>query len=374
MTPGPDLGDAAGLAAADRSQMLPAVASSAAQVRQAVDLCQEAGVSRLADERPRAVVLCGTGVSGRAMDLLAALCATSSPVPVVVHRAPGLPVWAGAADLVVASSSYGRTQQTLGSLSEAARRGCQLLAVGASGSPVQDLAERGRGIFVPAPETMAGGVARRPRASLWALLTPLLVGAEALGLLRHVDLEQVAATLEQVASVNRLDADTLVSPAKGLAENLSGTLPLVWGSSTIAGAAAGRCADQLADNAKVPALSGTLPEIGAGVLDGPWAARRSVEDLFADREDEPERPSLRLVLLREPGESDAAAAAARTTSDLADDRGLAVDVLVAEGDTPLTRLAWLVGTTDWASVYLALRDGVDPSADPAQTALKERLT
>ncbi len=374
MTSGPDMSDAAALAAADPGQMLPAIASSAAQVRQAVDLCDEAGVASLADERPRAIVLCGTGVSGRAADLLAALCSAGSPVPVVVHRTPGLPVWVGAADLVVASSSHGRTAQTLGSLSEAARRGCRLLVVGASGSPLHDLAQRGRGIFVPAPQTMSGGIPRRSRASLWALLTPLVVAAEALGALRSVDLDEVATLLEKVASVNRLDADAMVSPAKSLAENLSGTLPLVWGSSALAGAGALRFADQLAVNAKVPALAGTVPDVGAGVLDGPWASRRSVEDLFADREDEVQRPSLRLVLLREPGESEAAAAAARTCADLADDRGVAVDILLAEGDTPLARLAWLVGTTDWASVYLALRDGTNPNVDPAQTALKGRLS
>lgn len=370
---GSDLSDAAVLAAADLGQMLPAVASAAAQVREAVALSEEAGVSRLADERPRAVVLCGSGVAARAAELFGALCAASSPVPVVVHRDQGLPVWVGAADLVVGLSTHGRTPQTLGSLAEAVRRGGRPLVVSAHGSPAHELANRGRGIFVPMPRVSGPRVGR---VSLWALLTPLVVAGEALGMLGRpgsVALDEVASVLEKLASVNRPDADPLISPAKNLAEHLSGTLPLVWGSSTLAGAAAGRFVDQLAANAKVPASSGTLPEVGAGVLDGPWAARRSDEDLFADREDELDRPSLRLVLLREPGESDAAAAVARTCGDLADDRGIAVDQLVAEGDTPLARLAWLVGTTDWASVYLALRDGVDPSADPAQTALKERL-
>src|ERR671916_820861 len=81
--------DEAGLEAGDPGSMLPAVASAAAQVREAAVLAAEAGVARLADDgRPRAVVVCGMGGSGIAGDVLSAVAGDASPVPVVVSRGP----------------------------------------------------------------------------------------------------------------------------------------------------------------------------------------------------------------------------------------------------------------------------------------------
>ena len=116
------------LEAGDRSGMLRAVASSAAQVREAAALCTEAGLARLREEdRPRAVVVLGMGGSGIAGDVLVAVAGSTCPVPIVSHRGHGLPLWVGAADLVIAVSCSGRTEETLSALEEAVRRGCRLL-------------------------------------------------------------------------------------------------------------------------------------------------------------------------------------------------------------------------------------------------------
>ena len=72
--PAVDLDDVAALEAGDPQDMLRAVASSAAQLREAAVLAREAGVDRLAEGgRPRAVVVCGMGGSGIAGDVLAAV-------------------------------------------------------------------------------------------------------------------------------------------------------------------------------------------------------------------------------------------------------------------------------------------------------------
>ena len=72
MTPSALLDDVAALDAGDPGGMLLAVASSAAQVREAALLTAEAGVDRLLEDgRPRAVVVCGMGGSGLAGDVLA---------------------------------------------------------------------------------------------------------------------------------------------------------------------------------------------------------------------------------------------------------------------------------------------------------------
>src|SRR5438067_7154324 len=120
------LDDAEAIGAADTGEMLPALASAAAQLRQGVVLATEAGVPALADEgRPRGVVVTGMGGSAIAGDVLGAFAGATSPVPVVTHRGYGLPAWVGAADLVVAVSCSGHTDETLHAAEEALRRGCR---------------------------------------------------------------------------------------------------------------------------------------------------------------------------------------------------------------------------------------------------------
>jgi glucose/mannose-6-phosphate isomerase len=371
-----DLDEVRALEAADPEGMLPAIASGAAQVREAALLAREAGVAALADDgRPRAVVVCGMGGSGIAGDLLSAVAGTACPVPVVTHRGYGLPAWVGAADLVIAVSCSGSTEDTLSATEEAARRGCRLLVVGAASSPLEALGARGRGVFVPVTQ------GRQPRATVWALSTPLVVAADALGLLA-ADADAIEATavqLEQVALSCRPDADHFANPAKRLALELSGSLPVLWGTSPLAGVAAYRLACQLNENAKTPAVWGVLPEANHNqvvAFDGPFAgAGRSVEDLFRDRVDDegPEMTRLRVVLLRDSEEHPQVTRRAAASEELADERGIGVSTVRADGASAFERVASLVAMGDWASAYLALLEGRDPSPVDAITALKSRI-
>ena len=369
------LDDAALLGARDPHGMLRAVASGAGQVREAAQLAAEAGLARLADEdRPRAVVVCGMGGSGIAGDVLAAVAGAGCPVPMLTHRAHGLPTWVGAADLVVAVSCSGSTAETLSALEEAVRRGCRLLVVGAAGSPLEALGGRGRALFVPVSQ------GRQPRASIWALSTPLLVAADALGLLSAGPevVEATAALLEQLAGRCRPGAELVLNPAKQLALSLAGQLPAVWGSSPLTGVAAYRLACQLNENAKSPASYGVLPEAAHNqvvAFDGPFArGLRSEADLFADPVEDPdERTRLHLVLLRDTEEHPQVARSAAAARDLARERGVEVTELLAEGGSAFERLASLVALGDFASTYLALAQGADPTPVEAITALKARV-
>ncbi len=371
------LDDVAALEARDPGQMLRAVASAAAQVREAATLAAEAGVATLADEgRPRAVVVCGMGGSGIAGDVLAGVAGLSAPVPILTHRGYGLPAWVGPVDLVVAVSCSGGTEETLSALEEAVRRGCRLLVVGRDGSPVHALGERGRAVFVPVTQ------GRQPRASMWALATPLLAAGHALGLLpaSAEALEAAAVTLEQAAARCRVDAATLVNPAKRLAVDLDGAVPVVWGTSPLTATVAYRFACQLNENAQVPATWGVLPEANHNqvvAFDGPFAAASAAEpdDFFRDRgeDDDVDGGRLVLVLLRDSDEHPQVALRADVSAELARERGIPVVQLRAEGASAVERLASLVGLTDYASTYLALLHGTDPTPVDAITALKQRI-
>lgn len=377
MTLDPDLLDDPGaLADGDPTGFLRGLATGGAQVREAAALAADAGVRRLAaDGRPRAVVAVGTGTAAAAGELLVALAGVGAPVPLLTSDGSGLPGWVGGLDLVMAASADGRSPAAVLALGDAARRGARVLAVGAPGSPLEAACERARGTYVPvrgrAPE----------RAALWALAVPLLLAADALGLmsLPSGQVEAAAARLEQVAVACRPDADSLVNPAKSLAVSLAGGLPLFWGCSQVTGAVARRAAAQWAASAGSVAVAGALPAVlaeGVGVLDLPRYSSaplggEDLDDFFRDRvDDHGEGAPLRPVLLRDPGaESDAVAQAAGRLQVLTGERGIDLVQLTAAGEGRLERAASLVGLLDAAAAYSALILGVDPAASGASAAV-----
>jgi glucose/mannose-6-phosphate isomerase len=369
------LDDPEGLAEFDPSEMLRAVATSGAQVRASLTAVREANLTPLAlDGRPRAVVVTGMGGSGVSGDVLAAVSAARSPVPIVVHRGYGLPSWVGAADLVMAVSCSGSTAETLSAAVEAARRGCRLLGVGTADSPLDLHCRSEAGAFVPITKQLA------PRASLWALVVPLLVVASQAGLLElgpdESDLEETAVRLDALASVCRPDRESYINPAKSLAAELLGSLPMLWGNGEVGPVAALRASCQIAENAKLPAVWGALPEAHHNqsvALDGEFGATAANSDLFRDRVDDPEPFQLHLVLVRDDTEDELAKKRAHASADVARDRGLAVSVIGSEGRSAIERLASLVGLIDYASVYLGLAQGIDPTPIAPIDELKARL-
>jgi D-arabinose 5-phosphate isomerase GutQ len=378
------LDDVAAMEAADPGMMLRATASAGAQLRESAALAADADFSSLAEEgRPRAVVVAGQGTAARTGDLLATVAGTRAQVPVITHRTTGVPGWVGAADVVIAVSASGRSPEALGAADAAARRGARLVAIGPPDSQLQSVAERARAVFIPVPR-------RAPaRASIWALTVPVLLAARSLGLVKvnEADLAETAARLDADADRCRPSAETFVNPAKSMALDIAGSIPIVWGSSPLATLAAVRFADTLASNARYPAMGGALGEAGRGVvglLDGVFGGLAEAgRDIFADPEDETDvNTRIRLILLRDGGLDDdqrddnEPAAVEERRADaaeaIAELRGIRVSTITAEGGSALERLASLVAVPDFTSVYLAMAHGLDPMAVPAVEEMKVR--
>jgi len=371
------LDDPSKLSADDPAGMLVATATAGAQVREAVLHTGEVDLGAVAaDGRPRSMVVAGMGGSGIAADVLVAVGGGACPVPLVAHRGYRLPGWVGPMDLVVAVSCSGRTEETLAVTDEALRRGCRLVTVGQAGSPLAERAAGGRALHLPVD---AGG--RMPRSTMWALSVPVLVLADALDLMsvpRSV-LDEVADQLDAISARCAPGVETYENPAKRLALDLAGTLPYIWGTSDLAGVAAYRLACQLAENAKYPAVSGVLPEAHHNqvvAMAGPFGTRAgSDDDLFRDRVDDgPGWPALRLLLLRDSVELPELTRRREATMALAEQYDIGVQELAASGEHPLARLASLVAPTDFASVYLALVQGIDPTPIDPIVFLKERIS
>jgi glucose/mannose-6-phosphate isomerase len=348
------LDDEQRLVAADRTGLLWAIAAAGAQVREAMTLAAEAGVPAvLAGARPRAVLLAADPAADDVAVLLAALAdRPDTAAPVLRQDGPELPVWAGAADVLLAASASATATAPPALVEAAARRGLSVLGTGPTDSLLHEACGRSRSGYVPLPP------GRHPRAALWAPLVSLLLAAGELGLLPApgLDLRGGADVLDAVAERCRPGAETYGNPAKTLALELAESVPVVVGSTSAGGAAAYRLAGDLAAVGR-PAAWGTLPVARdrlAGLLTAANGAGAD-DDLFRDRVDDPSPTRPRLVLVRAGEEADVVRAQVdRLVADCSR-RGVPITEVVAEdADGPVGRLASVVALLDFTAAYLGI--------------------
>ena len=147
------------------------------------------------------------------------------------------------------------------------------------------------------------------------------------------------------------------------------------------------------ENAKYPAIVGVLPEAAhsqIAAFDGPFAPAARPSPGPAEAENLSDLPDLsswdpdygdtrpgftplRLVLIVDPGQEQRVAAQQRAVTELAAQRGIGLSELAMDGEHPLVRLAGVVQLADYASVYLAIASGIDPSQAAAVADLQARI-
>ncbi|MFE1785247.1 SIS domain-containing protein [Streptomyces sp. NPDC059506] len=391
------LDDGAALEERDRSGLLLGAAAAGARVRIALRLAQEAGAAGLTpDGRPRSLLVAGHGDTCHVGDLIAALAGNVCPVltlhptgdtaaarPAPPPEAPAvggpavpgtvldlrwsLPGWAGPLDLLMIGSSTGTEPGLVALVEQAYQHGSTVVCVAPPGTPLADAVAQTRGMALPfalstvglpeppaAPETTAFHDPGR----FWAILVPLLVLLERLGITRTTteELGALADRLDAAAERCGPAAAVHLNPAKALAVQLADSLPLLWSEGAVPSAVARRFAALLAERAGRPALAAELPEAlltHRGLLSGAFAGEAHTDDFFRDRVEDPAPLELRIVLLRaNDGEESAPGPAHR----LADEHETPLSEPAASAAGPLETAADLLALADFLSVYLAVAD------------------
>jgi glucose/mannose-6-phosphate isomerase len=330
--------------------MLGQVAGAGEQARVALRAAQAAP---LVGPLPDVVVVAGMGGSGIAGDVLAALGFSESAVPVLAAKGDRLPAFVGPGTLLIAVSYSGNTAETLSAVSQGLAAGARLVAVTSGGSLAGLAAARGAPLV-----TIEGG--RMPRAALWSLVVPVCSAAEAAGVLPPLTDEVCAAAdaLDQEAAALGPAVPTADNPAKQAALALADRLPVVWGSGQLGAVAATRFRTQCNENAKVSVVSGPLPEVNHNDVMG-------LEGGLG--------PGRELVLLRdEPGEHERDPRRIQAVLEALEVK----DPVQRSAGTgpPLARLARLTAFADFASTYLGIARGVDPTPIRTLDQVKAALT
>jgi hypothetical protein len=329
------LDDEEALSRAD--EVLRPLAEAGARVRREAVEAAEAiaeAVAATQGDSPRAVVAAGPDSR-----LLRAVLEPSCPVPFVAWPHPGLPGWAGALELVIVLAPDGSDSGAASAVSEAVRRGCQVVVACPPRSLVADHA--------PGRHTTVLPTSSRDQLAVAVVMLEFLSRVD-LG--PHTEPEEVAKALDEVAVSCSPHRDLSVNPAKMLAIALADSTPLVWGGSVLAARAARRIAESLRQASGRAALAGDAEHLLPVVRSTP--PRDVFDDPFAADELTDLRPAL--VVLDDG--SDSAVVREQRGRLLAEaaDRGVRVETLSSETGAEVASYASLLGQGRYAAAYLGL--------------------
>jgi glucose/mannose-6-phosphate isomerase len=301
------------------------------------------------------IAVLGMGGSGIGGSLLQALAIDlRATTPVVVVRGYRLPAYVDERTLVLASSNSGNTEEIVTSFTDALASGAKCIAI-ASGGRLIELAEA-RG--APVLRVRWDG---EPRAALGWSFVSLLAICGGLGLLpdASADLDTALHELRALGVELAPSVPEASNEAKQLARRWHGKLVAIIGAEALAPVAY-RWRTQINENAKSWAIADELPEMNHNAPLGYGAPAALL-------------PLLQVVLLRQSAMHPRIRLRIDATRDDLRAHGVDTEVIDVPGSNVLAQQLCGVHLGDWASYYLGVLNGVNPSRMDALERLKALL-
>lgn len=336
----------------DRSNMLSFCIDASKHFRKAAELAEAVSTDY---SKPETMIVAGAGGSAIGGELLKDWATDRIAVPVEVCREYSLPAYANENTLVFAISYSGETEETLGMFLDAIRRKCMTFCIGSGGKLLQ-FAEK---LDFPSFHAPSG---IPPRAALPYLFVPMLVTLEKLGVISDVnpEIDEATQVLEQVALENNPEIRLEDNLSKSLASKIRETIPVTYGFR-IYRAVAQRYKQQFNENSKVPAEWNYLPELNHNEIMG-LEAKKGLLDYFST------------IFIRDEREPAEMKHRIEATKDLMLQRTKNILEVWSVGERKLARMASSIYIGDFASVYLAVLRGVDPTPVKTIAVLKKRIS
>ena len=334
----------------DRSDMLGTIASLPGQLRDGLRIGREAWKD-LGALGPGEIVVAGMGGSAIGADVLRAYLVGRGSRPVFVCRDYNLPAFVGSGTLVVISSYSGNTEEALSCLEDAVSRGCNIVCISTGGVVLQRAGELG----LPFAAIPAG---LPPRGALGYSFAPLLALASAVGFHEHdqAEYDECVEVLERLVGVYS-DLDE-ANEAVSLAGRLVNRIPLIYCSNRLDTVGI-RWKGQFSENSKQLAFANVLPEMNHNEIMGYEMADAGIAPgvIFLRWGGDNEQMAKRFAFLRETVES----------------RAVLCGDYEGDGRGFLSQMFSLIVLGDYASFYLAVLRGVDPTPVGTIERLKVRL-
>jgi glucose/mannose-6-phosphate isomerase len=334
----------------DKSSMLQFSIEASTRYREAARIADKIGAPY---PKPANVIVAGMGGSAIGGELLKDYTRNQVPFPIEVSKDYTLPAYANKRSLVLVVSYSGDTEESLSSFLDAINRKCMIYCISSGGSLLK-YAER---LNVPHLRVPAG---MPPRAALPYLFVPQLVLLEKLGLVSGVSesLAEATRVLGKVSRENVPEKQMQASPAKSLASEINGTVPVIYGWGIYRGVAQ-RWKQQFNENAKVPAKWEVFSELDHNEVVG-WEKAGTLANQFST------------IFLRDENEPVEVRSRIETTKMLMSKASKQFEVW-SLGTGILAKMLSAVLVGDFTSVYLAALRGVDPTPVKTIVTLKQKL-
>lgn len=306
---------------------------------------------------PKRIVFAGMGGSAIGGEILRDwMIAEGCRIPVEVVRDYSLPEHLkGAGTLLVAVSYSGNTEETLSCFLDALDAGCALSAI-TSGGRLQEAAQRLNVPLILVPTGIP------PRSAIPYLLFSSIVLCEQISTMpiKRKTVSDAVSVLETLSKKLRASSPSNRNPSKKLAQNVKGTIPIVYGFGPYASIAS-RTKAQFNENGKTVAFSEVFPELNHNATVG-WGGGSLSKKCSV------------IILRDELLESKAISARIETTKGIAFSKNAAnVLEIKAKGRGVLARMLSVMYVGDFASIYLAMLKGIDPTPVPVISKLKSIL-
>lgn len=318
--------------------------------KEAIERTEEA-ISSLKLREIGNIVIAGMGGSAIGGMILRDWIAESSKTPITISKDHHIPGFVGSSTLMIAVSYSGNTIETLSSMGEAIEAGSTVVTVTSGGEMLKTSRKR-QITSIPLPSGI------QPRAAFphqFFSLATLANKIECASELWH-EVEDTIKLLQRLRPIYWEKSSVKDNPAKKLAEEIKGYTPIFYGSRLLRSVAY-RYRTQINENSKSPASSSFIPEALHNAV-----MAREADKVLLDR--------LCAVLIRDPLD-DLNRDKEDRFQDLLEERYGKTISINASGKNRLERILSSVYLGDYASIYLGLLYGKDPSSTESISILKE---
>ncbi len=333
----------------DMLSVLTRFPSSAKEAMQDAEKLELGGIPKKNIEN---LVVAGMGGSAVGGILLRDWLRDVSNIPIFVSRESRLPEWVDEDTLVYAVSYSGDTEETLSQYHQAIEKGCPLICFCSGGKLSQSASRR----KIPCLRFPKGYKSRAAIAFQFFGLAAVTKNLDLIGDDTWGEVEEAIEVAKSLSEKMGPETPTKSNPGKALAESVRGYTPYVYGSSLHEGVAY-RYSTQFNENSKSPASAGFFPE----AFHNSVMAREALPELLE---------KACAVIIRDPLEEEAVSVKIDRFSELVAERFGAVVRVEARGEGRLARMISALYIGDFASAYLGMLYGRDPSTTDSIDAMK----
>jgi glucose/mannose-6-phosphate isomerase len=286
------------------------------------------------------VILAGMG--GSALGALIAQSWLRVNKPFEIVRDYSLPEYAGQETLVIISSYSGNTEESLSALSDAERRGCQIVIV-ASGGEAVTIAEQKPYPLLKLPTGL------QPRMAVYyalAAITQIFVNAGICPAKHLKELHEAGEWLQSQSAGWYIDVPAKTNTAKSIAQELIGKSIVIYSGPRLFPAAY-KWKISFNESAKNIAWVNQLPEFNHNEMLG-WT-KQPVDKPYV------------VIDLRSSLEHERVQKRFEVTEQLLSGMRPEPIVVSVQGETILQQLVWAITLGDFISLYTALLGNIDPT-------------